>query len=149
MLNLANYVHPNFRLMWRRHKVQIAAIFCIFLAFYIIKDLIKSGKTPRKRTASSLRDDEFVMLRSQNGYLKVRKSQKQSLFASNLQKNKQFFSGFLHLSLKWIKSDKQWHFYSVQNVSCNDFFGRTPTRTFQFSVYFCKGFSALYFNIYS
>jgi hypothetical protein len=55
MLNLANYVHPNFRLMWRRHKVQIAAIFCIFLAFYIIKDLIKGGKTPRKRTASSLR----------------------------------------------------------------------------------------------
>ena len=80
MLNLANYVHPNFRLMWRRHKVQIAAIFCIFLAFYIIKDLIKSGKTPRKRTASSLRDDEFVMLRSQNGYLKVRKSQKQLIF---------------------------------------------------------------------
>ena len=38
MLNLANYVHPNFRLMWRRHKVQIAAIFCIFLAFYIISN---------------------------------------------------------------------------------------------------------------
>ena len=91
MLNLANYVHPNFRLMWRRHKVQIAAIFCIFLAFYIIKDLIKSGKTPRKRTASSLRDDEFVMLRSQNGYLKVRKSQKQSFLASNLHKSKIFF----------------------------------------------------------
>ena len=98
MLNLANYVHPNFRLMWRRHKVQIAAIFCIFLAFYIIKDLIKSGKTPRKRTASSLRDDEFVMLRSQNGYLKVRKSQKQSFLASNGSKKENiFFQGFCPL----------------------------------------------------
>ena len=41
MLNLAHYLHPNFRLMWRRHRNQIGAVFFIFLAFFIIKDLIK------------------------------------------------------------------------------------------------------------
>lgn len=82
MLNLAHYVHPNFRLLWRRHRSQIATIFCIFCIFFVIKEwhYKDDHDKTKSRTVTSIRDDEFVMMRAQNGYLKhkLAKFQKQS-----------------------------------------------------------------------
>ena len=43
---------------------------CSLAKVFIFHCILQSGKGQRKRTVTSLRDDEFVMLRSQNGYLK-------------------------------------------------------------------------------
>ena len=70
MLNLAHFLHPNFRLLWRRHRSQILAVFVIFLVFFIVTDHFKSSRDVTRKTVTSLRDDQLVMLRAQNGYLR-------------------------------------------------------------------------------
>ena len=65
MLNLAHYLHPNFRLLWRRHRNQVILVFVIFMVFFISREFYTKPKYPQKTRSArdSDNDDELIMLR--------------------------------------------------------------------------------------
>ena len=64
MLNLAHYLHPNFRLLWRRHRNQVVLVFVIFMIFFIGREFMEDKpKYPQKTRNLRGDDDELIMLR--------------------------------------------------------------------------------------
>ena len=74
MLNLARYVqiHPSLRYLRTRHKSTILVVFVIFLIYFVVREVLEQREHGPSRASitRNFRDDEFIRLRAQNGYLK-------------------------------------------------------------------------------